>query len=118
MAPSVIVAVALWVWIVKIIVWLSYIHCESAETPLGRIGCERKLEVSREKRTIQHLKWGKVNMRDSPCPLQSEPREKDFSSDETKKGKELTGDAEREGGTEVRPALGRRLVDEVDISGL
>ena len=44
MAPSVVVAVALRVRVVKIIVWLSYIHRESVETPLGGIGRERKLE--------------------------------------------------------------------------
>ena len=32
--------------------------------------------------------------------------------------KMLTGDEPREGGPDLRPGLGRRLVDEVDISGL
>jgi hypothetical protein len=43
-AASIVVAVALRIWVVKVIVWLSYIHRESAETPLCGIGRERKLE--------------------------------------------------------------------------
>jgi hypothetical protein len=40
------------------------------------------------------------------------------SDEETKEERKLTGDAAREGEAEVSPGFKRRLVDELDISGL
>jgi hypothetical protein len=50
--------------------------------------------------------------------LREEIADKLSSDEEMKEVKKPTGDAAREEGIEVRPALGRRLVDELDISGL
>lgn len=118
MAASVIVTIALRVRVVKMIVRFSYVHCESAETPLSGIGGECKLDESKN----QHWECKGIESDGITLSAIEGALGKEVAREHSRRGgggiKKLTGDRLGEEGPDERPALGRRVVDELAISGL